>query len=176
VSKGFYLGAVLGGLVLGAILTGVGAMVASTGFTNLMKTGEQPTLEELRAAIAPGLPFMAIGGLLGILGAAAWLILVYKMWAAVRGPGVWPSPGLAAGLLLVPLVNVVWMFIVWGRWPGVFNGVGRQRGTKGPKMPEWLGWAVCILGFVPCLGIANLVLMPLYVAKACDGINALAAE
>jgi hypothetical protein len=175
-SKAFFVGAIVGGLAIGSIVIGIAAVSIGTGMAELMNRGEEPTPEEVQAVFARAGPLLPIGGLIQSAGAVVLLIFVYKIWAAVRAPGVSPSPGLAVGLFFVPLVNIFWMFYVYGRWPKVINEAARQRGIEGVNMPAWLGWALCILAFVPCVSLANLVLLPLYVARGCDAVNALAAE
>lgn len=160
-SKAFYFTSILGGYAVGGILSGM-------------------ALPNIRTDLGPfvlllGLPFM-------IYALVVQCLFLYKVWAAIQGGPVRTTLGKAVGFLFIPFFNFYWMFqAIWG-WTVDFNRFVKQRNIPAPRMPEGIALALCILalaGVVPVLGsiaaIANLVLLILFLNKAIDGVNALAA-
>ncbi|REJ86865.1 MAG: hypothetical protein DWQ34_26680 [Planctomycetota bacterium] len=82
------------------------------------------------------------------------------------------SPG-QVWLLLIPLFNLVWAFLVAQRVPrsfqNYFANVGVTRfGDCGAQIGVW--WAICFVGsWIPCLNAAavpaNLVLLIIFIVK-----------
>ncbi len=181
ISKGFYLASIFGAPILAAaatvaamVLAGSDAMPKFQPIVEQVQQGKPPDLAPLAEALGIALPILAAAGVLLLFAWLMGLVFTYKMWAAVRGPDVSPSPGLAVGLLFVPLVNIIWMFIVYGRWPKVYNRIAEERGIDKPRVSPALGILMCVFCLVACLGFINIVLVPLYIAKVSNGINALA--
>lgn len=166
VSKGFYLVAWGGGVGLGVVLMIAGTLLAMDSH-----------LDEA-APFALALGFLAI-----LVGAIAFLVLLYKLWAAIQDGHARATPGKAVGFLFIPFFNLYWAFqAIWG-WAKDYNAyVDRHGLTSAPKMPEGLFLAyviLCFSGIIPILGVllvaANFVLGLIMMWKACDGVNALPA-
>lgn len=163
ISKGFFLGSILGGLGI-AVLASMGAIAAFAEWE-----------EDLGAVLL----LFALVSLL--YGAIVLMVFVYRMWAALPPYSGRTTPGAAVGLMFVPLYNMYWVFQVYLGWTQDYNRMAYAEDAPLPRMPEGLAMTLCImtlLSMIPYIGmlfsLVNLVLMPIFVAKACDGINALA--
>lgn len=117
-----------------------------------------------------------------VLGAIALLMLVYKMWAVIQDGQPRTTPGLATVLLIVPCVNLFWVFqAIWG-WTKDFNRYAAERNIAAPRMPEGLALAYCILillSAIPilggCLALINIALLLIFMNAAINGVNAIIA-
>lgn len=161
ISKGFYLGSIVLGLVGGLLLFGIGfALIAS---------------EEEEAGTA----LMGLGYIPLLYGAVIACILVYKIWAAIQGPTARTTPGKAIGFMFIPFFNLYWQFQAFWGWTKDYNALVAQRGIAGPRAPEGLALAMCILtlcGIIPFVGmllsLVNVILMFIFYNAAIDGANA----
>ena len=114
------------------------------------------------------------------VGAIAMLVLWYKMWAAIQDGHARTTPGMAIGLLFIPIFQIYWVFqVLWG-WAKDYNAYTARHGlTSAPKMPEGLFLAyiiLCFLGVLILPALINFVVMLVMVWKICDGVNALPAK
>lgn len=164
-SKGLYVGGYIAGLVA---FPALGFIAVLTGGS----TGEPPP---------------AIFGVLILLAFPMMLLpmfcmglITYRMWEAIQdGEHARCRPGSATILLFVPIVNIFWYFKAWGGWAEDYLEFCRRNRFKGATINEGLGrWIgiLMLLSIVPVLGmasIANLVLIPMFMAQAVDGVNAL---
>lgn len=84
------------------------------------------------------------------------------------------SPG-AAFLLMIPLFNLIWVFIYTSNLSKSYQNIFSQQmaGTDdcGEKLGMW--WGICgLLSFVPCVnifsGIAGLIVMIMYIIKVSE--------
>ena len=104
---------------------------------------------------------------IGVLGLAGlgWLFAtgfywIYDTWNGVPTEGAdvplvgRMTPGLAAGLLLVPVLNVPWLFIANTSLADALNHALRQEGSS-REVPKWLAIAACGALMIP---FAQLVL------------------
>lgn len=163
ISKGFYLGSILGSLGVSAFFS-----VISLIFT----ASDEPLI---------GLAIVGLGFPLMIYGVVVLMVLIYKMWATLEGKGARTTPGKAVGFLFIPFFNAYWIFQVYWGWAKDFNAYTGQQNMDVPRISEGLALAICITTFcsmVPYIGLLlalpNLVLVGLFLAKACDGMNAMA--
>ena len=163
ISKGFFLGSILGGLGI-SVVAAIGAIAAFAEWE-----------EDLGAVLL----LLALASLL--YGAIVLMVFVYRMWASLPYGSGRTTPGAAVGLMFVPFYNMYWVFQVYLGWCQDYNRMAYAEGAPLPRMPEGLAMTLCImtlLAAIPYIGmlfsLVNLVLMPIFVAKACDGINALA--
>ncbi len=161
-SKGFYLGSIIGAMVLYVLLMGIGAIAA----------------QEQEEA---GMPFVCIGFLFLIYGVVIICVLLYKMWDAIQDGPARTTPGKAVGFMFIPLFNLYWMFQAWWGWTKDYNAYAEMKGLPLPRMPEGIALAMCILtlcGFVPLVnifaGLANIVLMIVFYNAGINGVNAIA--
>lgn len=140
---------------------------------------------------------------LSLLSAVVFLILIYKMWAAIQGMGARTSAGKALGFMFIPLFNLYWVFQVYWGWTKDYNGISQRDDVELPRMPEGIALAVCVLPLVSTcfvlagiivgglegmtaggfgnigtqasmlVGLVNTILMAVLFSNICDGINAL---
>lgn len=166
-SKGFYLVSWGGGVGLGVVLIVAGALLA------------------MDSHLDEAAPFaLALGFLAMLFGAIAFMVLLYKMWAAIQDGHARATPGKAIGFLFIPFFNLYWAFqAIWG-WAKDYNAYTARHGlANAPKMPEGLFLTyviLCFSGVIPILGVllvaANFVVGLIMMSKACDGVNALPAS
>lgn len=107
-----------------------------------------------------------------------FLILLYKMWVAIHDNNARITPGKAVVLVIIPLLNLYWIFqVVWG-WSKDYNNFIFKRGLNMSPVSEKLALAFCILFvllYAPFLNI--LILIPfgvvalVFLNQAIDGIN-----
>ncbi|HUU10903.1 MAG TPA: hypothetical protein VM431_10250 [Phycisphaerae bacterium] len=161
ISKGFYLGSIVAGMVGGLVLFGIGFI--------LMISEEEEA----------GTALMGLGYIPLIYGAVIVGILIYKMWAAIQGPTARTTPGKAVGFLFIPFFNIYWQFQAFWGWTKDYNALIAQRGIAGRRAPEGLAMAMCILtlcGIIPVVGmlfsLVNVILMFIFYNAAIDGANA----
>ena len=125
-------------------------------------------------------------GVLMILGSIFLLVFVYRMWKALAACAPRTTPGLAVGLLFVPLLNLYWIFRVFWGWTRDYNRHAREKSAALPRMPEGVALALCIVTIFRALllksevlrgqlSAVSFVLIGVFVACACDGMNALAS-
>ena len=156
ISKGFYLGSIVGGIAVGVLLVGIGLAV-------------------LQAEEEAGGVLVAIGYLPMIYAMVIMYVLIYKIWAAIQGPTARTTPGKAVGFMFIPFFNYYWIFqVIWG-WAKDYNALIAQRGISGPRAPEGLGLATCIIAIIPCVSVITPILMLIFYSAAIDGANVVIA-
>lgn len=140
----------LGGIIVGAVVAGVGAAMAQRG---------------------DGTPIVAmIGGLLLVIGLAALvagmvfgMILLYRAWAIIQPHGARTTPGKAVGFLFIPFFNFYWMFVAYRGLLLDFTALGARAGiAMQPKVG--LATATCVLllvGMIP-IPIVNMLIQLAY--------------
>ena len=104
-------------------------------------------------------------------------IQILVCWLLSRIQGALPqqfrrhSPG-QAYLMLIPLFNLVWMFIypqgLSDGYAQFFNSQGINKGDCNKQLALW--WAICIVAsMIPCIGLipafASFVLMIMFFVK-----------
>jgi len=172
VSKRFYLGSMIGAGGGSTLLSGVSVLL----------------FQEREMGAGCGVLAFAVAGVIycAVIGA----IFIYKMWSAIPAGMARTTPGRALGLCFIPLFNLYWAFQVFHGWTRDFNDYNRRRKIGAPTMPEGVALTLCILivvgfvlniaarvprsGAVPLvflLAPVQLVLMAVFLNRACDGIN-----
>jgi hypothetical protein len=142
-SKAFYLGSFIGATILIIFVTITALVIAA--FVPNVRDFQSP------AAVAGLILFVLI-----CLAVALYLIVVtamlfYKMWEAIKDEGTPVSPVLAVVLLLIPIVNIVWAFLVYPLYVKYYNEYIVRRDTGVRALSPGLFYAYPVL-----LGI-NLV-------------------
>lgn len=117
ISKGFYLGSIVGGLVGGTVLVGIGLAVMAGG-------------DDAGGAI------IAVAYIPIIYGAVVAAVLIYKIWAAIQGPTARTTPGKAVGFLFIPFFNFYWIFQAFWGWTKDYNALVAQKGVWRPVLPR----------------------------------------
>ena len=147
----------------------------------LMKGG----LEASPAARLAAFVFLGLAVILFFYVMVVWLILIYKMWAAIQDGHARATPGKAVGLLFVPIFNLYWGFqALWG-FAKDYNRYVDRRALNVRKLParlflvftilSYLGLTPAVL-FTPAavlLGAVDTVIHLVLVARICDAVNAL---
>ncbi|MFN7970823.1 MAG: hypothetical protein U0166_00475 [Acidobacteriota bacterium] len=163
--RAFYLGAIL----LGMLLT-VAALVF-LGF--VYAEGRGADREVIPFLIVPAFVPMGCGYLLH-------LILLYQMWAAIPRESARTTPLAAAGLMLIPLWNLYWVFQAYWGWTKDYNRFVADRRIEAPRASEAAalayaitaaGAVVPVLGF--CLGPIALLLLLFVLHQGISGISAI---
>lgn len=101
------------------------------------------------------------------------LVFIYKMYKALGDGVTRPTPGAAVGFLFIPFFSLVWIFIVWGKFPGQYNQFIQRHGIRAQPLGAGLYVAALILGFAPIVGI---VLWCVVIGKTAGAVNALSAQ
>lgn len=141
--------------------------------------------EEVAVAI------LALGVVMLILGSIVFMMTLHALWVSIqpppRGAGVAgiarTTPGMAVGMLFVPVYNYYWVFQAWRGWARDCNATIAARGIVGaPPAPQGLATAIgvlAIVGIVPFVGFAaaltNMILLPIFLSKAVASANAVRA-
>ena len=101
------------------------------------------------------------------------LIYLYRGWKYIQDcPTVTLSPGAAVGFMLIPIFNIIWMFIAYIGWAKHYNIRNNLSYSKSaPKVSEGLFITHHILLVV--FGFWPLIFFMMY--QMCRGINYLAA-
>ena len=156
-----------------SLAAGAGRLLAQTTFDPTVY--QQPTPQPSAAETAIG--FAVIGLIIvvvwGILIAICYLL--YKAQSAIPPEHQKIPPG-QIWLLLIPLFNIVWNFIVFQRIPESFQSYFHSRGRgdvgdAGKQLGLW--FAICYAcSIIPCVGtiagLAGLVLLVMFLVKVWD--------
>jgi len=169
-SKGFFIGAYIGGLV-GSLLLLFIAVLVLAGYVFRNPNDDPPNL--LFVMIFLSLTPMLFSGVVVC-------ILVYRMWAAIQDNHVRTTPGKAVGLLLIPFFNLYWMFHVFHGFAWDYNEYVARRRFNLPRLDEQLyrWYPISVLcSLIPFVGgivlLASIVLLVVVMTKTCDAVNAL---
>jgi len=122
----------------------------------------------------------AFAMVMAVVASVVFVVLVYKMWAAIQDGHARTTPGRAAGFLFIPFFNLYWAFqALWG-FAKDYNSFIERQGLSLRRLPAGLFLAyiiLCLMAWIPFLGwfsvAANLVVGTLMIAKICDAVNAL---
>ena len=184
VSKPFYLGVWLAAGGVGILFDAM-AMVVFT----LWGSGSYSwSHHDPRSGILHGL-----GKVSHVLALGALLLLLYKMWDAVRAGPARTTPAKAVGFLFIPFFWLYWAFVTFWGWAKDYNAYVRIRGLTAPRMPVGLALAssvslVCAFLVFPftfslrgreffilirVVDPVTLALVALFISKACDCLNAI---
>lgn len=179
VSKGLYLGCIIGGQVLGMILMGIGLVVIIVALA--MADPSHFEWSNVNWALAgTGGVFFCLALLVTFAAAVFGYILLYKAWKAIQDGRPRTTPGKAVGYLFIPFFNIYWMFIAYWGWAKDFNSYIAARGLGLPKVSEKLFLSLPILvlcSAVPYLGsLAGIAMIVIYIMMCnamIDAVNGL---
>jgi hypothetical protein len=167
-SKGFYLGSIVGGWIVAFVLSAVaGVMAVMEGVTPGSGSSAAP---------------MALSVVVSIYLIVVNMILWYRAWKSIQEYGSRTSPGMAIGFLFIPIYNFYWVFQAFWGFAKDFNSNIEAYSLSIPRLSEGLYLAYTIivvltgvLFWVPflnlLLGITNIVLTALVVNKLVDAVN-----
>ncbi len=159
-SKGFFIAAYLGGLALSVL---VPALAITVGF------------EWLFLALILGLFFR-------LFSFFAMIIFIYDMWRVIQDGHARTTPGMAVGLLFVPVFNLYWVFqAVWGLAKDFNAYLARYHVNAKPLSEKlFLAYPASVIlslyyGPHPILGVlAGLTVLvhgTIIIYKGCDAAN-----
>jgi hypothetical protein len=162
------------------------ALTTVAAFMDAQPSGGRIEVKILWAGVASFLFAKTIG-----------LVLLYKMWRAIQGSQARTSPAQAVLLLFVPVVNIYWVFQAYWGWARDYNRFASFWSLRGRRMSEELALLVCAAEFVssgaacfasalsvpmimlalaPVIAVASMGVTVAFYWRACDGINAVAAQ
>jgi hypothetical protein len=178
VSKGMFLGIMIGGLVIGVVLIviGIGAAIMGTA-----AAGNNENSANVAAAGGMGIAFLGYACFFAV--GVTYLVLLFKAWTAITDGQQRTTPILASLLMIIPLWQLYWQFVAVYGWSQDYNKYIARRGLTGAQpmneqlfMFQCIAQIVCIVPFINFLaGPVLLVLLFINAAKMCDGINAIGA-
>ena len=148
-SAGLYLFFMIGGVLIGALLTAWGAT---------------------DSAVTELLMFSWIPMLIGVI---ASYVFIYRQWKAIDDGQARTGPGKAVGLLFVPFFNIYWIINIFCGWPTDYNNYVRRYGIQAPQLSQglWIG-ALVALAVFPIIGVFVYAYV---VVATCRAVNALPA-
>ena len=108
-----------------------------------------------------------------------FMVLIYKLWAAIQIAPARTTPGKAVGFLFIPFFNLYWIFQAYWGWAQDYNAYLARHGlTFAPGVSDGLALTYSILRVLMAVPIVNyLVLIPLFIIepiflnKAITGAN-----
>lgn len=138
-----------------------------------------------------GLIILVLSSVIAVVSLVVSLLFIYKMWSAVQDGKASTTPGLAVGLLFVPVFNLYWAFLVYYGFARDYNALVKRRGLNIPQLPGGLYLAQIILALVVGVSsylvsgnisvsvVAAFLLMPLGLATfylTCQAVNRIPPE
>lgn len=99
------------------------------------------------------------------------LILTYRIWKSVPPNIAYTSPGMAIALLFVPLFNIYWVFITYGKLTSHLYLLGRKVGLL--KNHSSLAVLYCVTSLIPYF---NFLLAPFLKYFLLQKLSSLAVE
>lgn len=164
ISKPLYLGCIIGGFALSALLI--------VPLLLIFAEGRGRDREVAPLLMCPALLPM-------LLGTVMHMIVLYKMWAAIQRGAPRTTPGAAVGFLFVPFFNLYWMFQAYWGWAKDYNRYVAAGDVAAPPASEGLALTFCVLtlaSIIPVIGplfsLPNLVVLVLFLNGAINGVNA----
>jgi hypothetical protein len=163
-SFGLWIGGLIG-MAVGMLL----ALVILSSLKNARPDAPPPTGTMILAFVMLGL-----AGLSALVASVYQLIVLYRGWACLQPGRPRTTPGMAVGLLLVPIFNFYWIFVAWH---GLAKDWNRVMGCHdelrvAPRLGEGLFLAMCICSLLA--GPLGMVLLIPAMLQLCRGINFMA--
>jgi len=91
-----------------------------------------------------------------IVGIVFMAIFIYRCWTLIQDGPHRTTPGLAVGLMFIPLFNMYWQFVAFAGLAKDLNAYARERSLSAPRANEGVALAACILSIsslIPLIGI-----------------------
>jgi hypothetical protein len=176
-SKGKYLGLIIGGFVGAIACFGFGF----AGFIAAAITGDQRGNQDAATAIAGGSALVFLCGFICMITAAiTTVVLWYKAWAAIQDGHARTTPGTAVGFLFIPLFNLYWGFQAIHGFAVDYNKFIARHNRPVTPLPEGLYLAVPIMTLICMIPFVSFLISPalmvvhiMLVIKTIDAVNAL---
>jgi uncharacterized membrane protein len=145
-SKGFYLGSIIGSWVVAGLLLVIGIVILIAA--GVIETEFKNINWDL---IGGGAIFIMMAIAVGIYGSVIGCILLYKAWKAIQDGQPRTTPGKAVGFLFIPFFNLYWIFMAYWGFAQDFNKYLNLKSLAVPKLSEGLFLSYPIL--MLCSGI-----------------------
>ena len=149
-SKGFYLGSYIGGLIATWVLSIIAIFIWPLFFVVIH---------------------------IAVYVYVVNLILLYKAWESIQDGHARTGPCKAIGFLFIPFFNLYWIFrAYWGFALDYNSYISRHGITAAHRLPDGLFLAFCIsvlLSWLPFVALANLIIYGVIISNICDGVNRL---
>lgn len=165
VSKLFFLGSIFGVPILGIFVTSAVIFLLDPDQMNRKQ---------------PPLIWGLLVGLFLLYAIIAYLLLLYKAWAAIQDGAVRATPGKAVGFCFIPLFNLYWIFQAFRGYAVDFNGYA-ERHDLGARLNEgvFLAYPILLLAAaVPLINVLTfwpmIAVLGIVVWQMCEAINAAA--
>lgn len=117
---------------------------------------------------------------LALIASVLFVIVIYRMWAAIQDGHARTDPGRAVGFLFIPFFNLYWAFQALLGFAKDYNNYLDRHGLDLRRLPEGIFVAyiiLCLGAWIPFVGwllvAANMVVGTIMIAKICDAVNAL---
>jgi hypothetical protein len=174
ISKGLFLGCIIGGEAVGMLLMFVGLVLfIVAGVMAAASDGDMSSVNW--GLVGAGVVLFIVAMMFTFLAAIFGYILLYRSWKAIQDGQPRTTPGKAIGFLFIPFFNFYWIFIAYWGWAKDFNAYVASRGLAVPKVQEGLFLAFPILvlcSAVPYLGsLAGLAVIVVYIMLCNAMIN-----
>ncbi len=176
-SKGLYLGWIIGGEVAGIFLIIVAVVLAvAAGVVTGISEGKMNPASI--GILGTGIFIMLVGMASTIVAAVFGYILLYKAWQAIQDGQPRTTPGKAVGFLFIPFFNFYWMFMAYWGYAKDFNTYIASKGLSLAQLPEklYLAFPIVVLcsGIPYAVSIAGLAVIVIYIIisnQMIDGVN-----
>lgn len=171
-SKPFYLGSIVGGVVISVI-----SLLISIMYYGI--AGEKEVYSQnINYFQFIALVYLLLGCILIIYASAIYLMLLYKSWQQIQDIHPRTTPGKAIGFLLIPLFFLYWIFVAYWGFARDYNNYIQRMELNIPRLNEDLFLAFCIIRVctvIPYLGILAViaagVLWIIIADKMIDAVN-----
>jgi hypothetical protein len=179
ISKGLYLTLILGGFVAGAACFAF----SFAGMISAAMASDAGRNQDAATAIFGGSFLIFLFGFICLISAAvAQLVLWYKAWAAIQDGHARTTPGMAVGLMFIPLFNLYWGFQAIHGFAVDYNKYIARHQRPVTPLSEGLYLSapiMMVMGMIPfvnlLIGVVLLVVNVMLAMKTIDAINALAS-
>jgi hypothetical protein len=158
------LSAALFVLAVGLLMIVFGDFLA---FEVELATGRAPGTGPYRDLERWGSRVCLLAAPLGLIAAVAFLAWLYRAWRAVPARHRDVPPGLAVGLLLVPVWNLYWMFrAIPGLSSALRRALGERDLVRRDRTNYRIGVVTCIMALTPGLVVVSPVALMVWVWRA----------
>ena len=124
-------------IVAGKLMSGYALFLATNGETSYSK------IDRIIVFNSTGI-FLVIGCMV------LACMLLYQSWKLIPKEIARTTPGLAVGLLFIPIFNLYWIFVACAGLAEDMNKALEQRGLSS-RVNKILGIAICILAILSCI-------------------------
>ncbi len=99
----------------------------------------------LRLAASPNNSLGALAALAGLYASIVLLVMLWKAWKSLQDYTTKITPGLAVGLLFIPIFNMYWIFRAFWGFAKEYNSCVEEYDLKVPRVTERIYLGYCIL-------------------------------